>query len=179
MFKINKSLQLFLLKAAGLLALWFGMYHFVLKPLRFPDKQLTHFITILCAKALNLITNPITPYYWADGLHPNFPSSCIMQQNSDVFHIYDACNGLEIMMIYVGLIILIPNNLKRKLVFIAVGLFLLTLANVVRCVALFLVYKHYPRFFEFNHHYTFTLFMYVLIFIGWVLFTKNLKANAT
>ena len=91
--------------------------------------------------------------------------------------IFDDCNGLDLFIIYIAFIVLLPYPAWRKLIFSIGGLIAIFIGNIIRCVSLYWVYVHFRGMFDFNHHYVFTIIMYLIIFYGWVLYTKSPKIN--
>jgi exosortase/archaeosortase family protein len=108
----------------------------------------------------------------------------VYYHNDRVLSIADVCNGLELMVLYAGLIICLPAAIGRKLAFIGAGILLIFLVNVLRCSALVFVYLHYRQYVEFFHHYVFTFLVYGFICWLWYLFSlspgfsKQLTLNA-
>ena len=133
----------------------------------------TNFITILVVKCVNFFS-PSTP---AISWFAETKRSCsqLVQNGSPVFGIFDVCNGIDLMFIYVGIIMLLPYSFKRKLIFSIGGVLAIIFANVIRISALYFIYVYQRSAFNFSHHYLFTLLMYVLIFYGWMLFIKKGK----
>lgn len=168
---ITPPVKWFIIKLLSLIFIWKVLYNIFLQPKRIPDEWLTNFITNLLAKFLNFFYSFNNVFSWKPD--PAAQSAVILENGEIVFNINDLCNGLELIMIYVGLIILIPNNLKRKLIFIFTGSFILMMANVLRCFSLYWIFINDRSSFEFNHHYTFTFLMYLLIIGGWIWFSKN------
>ncbi len=171
----NKPILVFFLKLFILVIIWECSYHFILKPIRIPDKFLTDFVTAGTVKFLNLFPIEQGLYHWIT--YPNLEGAYIMLNDKKVFLIADVCNALDLMVIYVGFIVLLPYKISRKIAFSVVGVIVLALANIVRCVLLYRIYKTHPDMFELHHHYTFTVLMYLLISVGWILFTKKRKKH--
>ena len=90
-----------------------------------------------------------------------------------LLNIADACNGLEVLALYAGLILCLPASPKRKLAYILVGMVGIEVLNVIRCAGLVLVYLHDPEYLNFSHHYLFTLVVYAFIFWLWYLYSRN------
>ncbi|HVS97495.1 MAG TPA: archaeosortase/exosortase family protein [Puia sp.] len=90
-----------------------------------------------------------------------------------VLSIADACNGLEVIVLYAGLILCLPSGWRRKAVFILSGAVLIEVLNVIRCAGLVLVYEYHPEYLDFSHHYLFTFVVYAFIFWLWYLFSKG------
>jgi len=96
-----------------------------------------------------------------------------------VFQIYDVCNGIDLMFIYIGVLFLLPYPFKRKLWFSLVGVLVIALFNIIRIGSLYFIYIYKRSAFDFSHHYLFTLLMYVIIFFGWLLFIRKARHNET
>ncbi len=169
----NKRVFYFFIKLFALFSVWFICYNLILKPTRVIDRPVTNFITILVVKCVNFFS-PSTP---AISWFPETKRSCsqLVQNGSPVFGIFDVCNGIDLMFIYVGIIMLLPYSFKRKLIFSIGGVLAIIFANVIRISALYFIYVYQRSAFNFSHHYLFTLLMYVLIFYGWMLFIKKGK----
>ncbi len=166
---VNRQIKLFLLKLVIFIVSWEALYVFVLKPLRVPDKFLTTQLTKAVTFCLNLSASGVHTWKPEEG-----KASCLIQKEGrTVLVIFDDCNGFDLFIIYLAFIILLPYPLKRKLLFSFVGLLAIFVGNVVRCIGLYGLYAHYRAMFEFNHHYVFTIVMYLIIFYGWVLYTKK------
>ncbi|MBI3133416.1 MAG: archaeosortase/exosortase family protein [Bacteroidetes bacterium] len=92
--------------------------------------------------------------------------------NSGVW-VGDECNGFKLFSIFAIFVIAFPGSWKTKAWFIPMGMLLIHLANVIRVIALLLIYDAYPTALDFNHLYTFTVFVYSIIFILWWWWAKR------
>ncbi len=173
--KLNKEMKLFLLKLIIFITSWEALYVFFLKPIRIPDGWLTEWLTIAVTNTLNFFFRLSPPVTWTvDGAN----AACRLQQHQrTILVIFDDCNGLDLFIIYLAFIVLLPYPARRKLIFSVGGLIAIFIGNILRCVSLYWVYVHFRHMFDFNHHYVFTIIMYLIIFYGWVLFTKKPKAD--
>jgi exosortase/archaeosortase family protein len=147
------------------------LYSLILRPPRILDRPLTNFITSVVTKAINL-TEGNQDLSWKEDI-ANGGRNYLLKNNEKVFGIYDVCNGIDLMFIYIGIIVLLPSTVKRKLLFSLAGIVAIIIANIIRVYALYFIYFHYRPAFEISHHYIFTLLIYALIFYGWLLFVKN------
>ncbi len=93
--------------------------------------------------------------------------------NSSGVKIGPPCNGLNLMALYIGFLILIPGNIKQKLRFIALGILVIHVLNIIRVLALILLAYYAPQYLEFNHSYTFNLIIYLVIFFMWLKWIKQ------
>lgn len=89
----------------------------------------------------------------------------------------DECNGFKLFSIFSIFIIAFPGDWKKKLWFIPLGLLIVHLANILRVAALVLINNHYPQYLDFNHLYTFTIFVYAIIFLLWYWFAKKFSTD--
>ncbi len=168
---LKKNIRIFFLKLFALIVGWECLYMFILKPLRIPDKMLTNFIASCVTSWMKFF------FYFSPGIicveNPMYSNAMIMQNGRPLFTIEDGCNGLDLILIYLVFIILLPSSLYRKIIFGIGGIITITVANIIRCVLLYWIYIRHPQLFEINHHYLFTIAMYLLIFFGWILFIKQ------
>lgn len=151
---------------------WFFVYNLLLYPGRVIDQPLTQFIAAVSAKVITFLSPagmPVTE--WVNNMQ--HPGTLLIQNGKRVFGIMDACNGIDLMFIYSAVIILLPNTIRRKLLFLLLGNVALVIFNIIRIVGLFFIFRYSRGMFDFSHHYLFTLLMYALIFAGWILFIKN------
>ena len=189
--QVPKPVKEFLLKAITLFVVWKAVYLLFLLPGRVLDKPLTNLISNGTAASLNLISRS-DAYAAIPALEPKSPEDntlvpvmAIRANQQTVLSIADPCNGLELLILYAGLIFCLPATRTRKLVYILSGILLIEVINVIRCVGLILVYLHRPQYLDFSHHYLFTFVVYAFIFWLWYLFSrdrefaKKLQLNAT
>lgn len=102
--------------------------------------------------------------------------------NTDSFvYVGSGCIGVDLMFLFAGFIIAYKGGLKDKILFILAGSFIIQIVNVIRIAALAIIFYHWPEYLNFNHKYTFTLVMYLIIFGMWVYWVKRLnkKSDAT
>ena len=179
--QIPETVKLFSLKALLLFTGWKVLYLLVLLPGRVLDKPLTYMIGAGTTRTLNFVS-PSGKYWTAPGTNPKWNGDAwveepVMQINLDqerILSIADVCNGLEVMVLYAGLILCLPSTVKRKLVFILCGVVCIELLNLLRCAALAKIYLTHPEYLDFSHHYLFTFLVYAFIFWLWFLFTRNI-----
>lgn len=172
----NKSMAGFFIKLFILASGWFVIYGLVLRPPRILDRPLTNFITASVARAINFTEGKQGFLTWREDL-AHGDRDFLVNDGNDIFGIFDVCNGIDLMFIYVSILLLLPSSTKRKLVFIVAGIAAITLANIIRVYSLYYIYFYYRPAFDISHHYIFTILIYVLIFGGWLLFIRNKKIN--
>ncbi len=157
--------KIFFLRALTIFIAWKLLYCFILKPSHFPDEQLTKMIVVLTAKALSLFYNGV--YFLGNN---------VFSDKGKAIGIGDACNGLEVMMLYCGFIFAMPTikkNPLRKAFFIFSGILSICLINIVRCTALSWIHYSHPMYFPLYHKYVFNFIAYSIMISGWVLYCKD------
>ena len=92
-------------------------------------------------------------------------------------YIADSCSGLDLFALFAIFILAYPGSIKNKLLYIPIGLLIIHLANAIRIVALCIVTLYAPDKLDFNHHYTFTIFVYAIIFLLWIVWVNRFSNN--
>ncbi|HXD77835.1 MAG TPA: exosortase/archaeosortase family protein [Puia sp.] len=143
------------------------------------DRPLTYLIGKGTAATLNLI-HPSGHFNAIPAMHPKGfgneglePIMAIRSDQTVLLSIADVCNGLELLVLYAGLILCLPASRRRKTRYIVGGIALIEIINVLRCAGLVLVYLHKPEYLDFSHHYLFTFVVYAFIFWLWYLFSRD------
>jgi exosortase family protein XrtF len=160
------------------LAIWKTAYTFWLEPQRILDAPLTNLVATQTVQIMQLI--------WPDGNYELKHTSTKHKgdENATIEHVYllkdnkitisiaDNCNGLELMVLYAAFIVCMPGSWKRKLIFILLGIPLLHLANLARCMGLVGMHLQWPGLFDFAHHYLFKIMVYAISFLLWVWYLR-------
>jgi len=164
LYKKNKFLILFLLRAGGIYLLWSIINNVWLYHNPFVDNLLVaHLIDI---NKLLLESLGYSIFTKSDLIGIDGSSGLIVSA---------PCNGLSLFVLFAGFIIAYPGNLKSKLWFIPLGLLIIDILNIIRILLLIIIVKYSPEWLEFNHSYTFTLIMYLIIFLMWMKFAGKVR----
>jgi len=189
---VPRPVKLFFLKATLLFAVWKLIYLLYLLPHRTLDRPLTYAVAAGTVATLDAFDHS-RPYSTREGIHISNDADGrpFQEQGMDIFlgqekvlYIADVCNGLELLVLYAGLIICLPSSARRKSLFVAGGFLFIEVINVIRCMALVQVFLHRPDWLDFTHHYLFSFLVYAAIFWLWYIFsrdpvfTKKLRLNA-
>lgn len=165
---LSNKIAKFLILAGILYVSWLLCYYFLIKPYTFWDYYINYNICQL-----------------SDGFLAIFDLVTYIDVESDHVVLYleggnyrgiwvgDECNGFKLFSIFSIFIISFPGKIKHKLWFLPMGYILIHLANVLRVSALLLINNYYPQYLDFNHLYTFTIFVYAIIFILWYWYAKK------
>lgn len=161
---------------------WKAVYYYVLIDERLLDRPLTQNVgegtswflnnctSFSGFKAISIVRND-----FFEGVFTLNEVSQLQHWGKNVLFIADGCNGLELMVLYLGFIICFSASLLKKIIFMILGLVVIYCANILRCAGLAFLKVEYNDYFDFSHHYTFKITLYGIIFLLWMLFTKQYK----
>lgn len=157
-----KPTILFLLKFVGLYLagnILYGIYVSSYNPEVDPA---THHVSVQSAHILSACGLPVQH---ADYAH--HPSTLILENGKTMLSIYEGCNGINTMVIFVSFLIAFGPLRKSLLWFIPLGLLIIHIVNLLRIIFLFFVARHLPQFMYFTHKYVFTGILFAVIFALW------------
>ena len=164
----HNRIILFLLLSAVLYTVWLLVYFLIIKTYTNCDFNLNYNIVYLAQQFFDLL---------------NFNTDIVIESDHVVLYldggsnrgiwVGDECNGFKLFSIFSIFIVAFPGKVKSKLWYIPLGLILIHLANVIRIMALVLINNYYPKYLDFNHLYTFTIFVYSIIFLLWYFWAKK------
>jgi len=161
---IPQPVKVVLIKIVILFGAWLLLYPTWLKPLGIPDTQLTQLVTAGTHWVLSFFYDNVQAV-----------GSSILLNDMRVILIGTPCNGLELIALYLGILICIPGNWKRFLVFAVIGVSSIIVLNIIRCALLAWMYYQQMSVADFAHHYAFKLIIYACTFWGWYLYSKQLR----
>ena len=177
------TIRAFLRNALIVFAVWKVVYLYFLLDSRILDKPLTDHIGKSTAWFLNHCTpldgfsaTAIKKQSIFEGQIQILNVSQVRHHGEDILLIADPCNGLELIVLFIGFILCFPSSIYKKIFFILFGVAIIDLANILRCGGLVFIKRFYDYdLFQFAHHYGFKITLYGIIFMLWMLFTKNIK----
>jgi len=167
--RIPRPVVIFFIKAFLLFVVWKALYIFLLLPGRVLDGPLTRFVGNATVGMMNMTEG--RRVYSAVEVKEGMD---IRRNGEQTLRVADACNALELMVLYAGFILCFPAPGRRRGIFIFAGCLLITLFNVLRCMALVWIFVHYRAYLDFSHHFLFTFLIYAFIFLLWYIFTQKL-----
>ncbi|MDX5324835.1 MAG: exosortase family protein XrtF [Bacteroidota bacterium] len=91
--------------------------------------------------------------------------------------VYEGCNGINIMILFVAFVVAFGGSGKDGLWFIPVGLVSIHIFNIIRLVSLSVVGLYSESAFHFLHKYAFTAVIYAFVLILWYLWVKRYMAK--
>ena len=159
---------LFLIKFIGIYLVGnvlYGLYVTAYDPA--PDPA-TRWVTLQTARALDIAGWPATT---ADYAHK--PTTIILHEGRGIVSVYEGCNGLNVMVIFMGFVLAFGPMRKAMWWFIPLGILLIHLSNLLRIGLLFLVTLYFPRTLYFAHKYLFTAFIFLIVFGLWIWWVRK------
>ena len=131
----------------------------------------THSVGIQSAKILSWMGFNT----WAFGSLVD-PFVYLMKDNRRVVDVYEGCNGLNVMIVFISFIVAWKRFPIRLTWYPVAGLLLIHCCNLVRVCGLFGIALNYPQQFYFMHKYLFTGSLFLIVFllwIGWILLLRK------
>lgn len=105
--------------------------------------------------------------------NPVLPSVSIMIGQRSALNVFEGCNSLNVMIVFISFVLAFGGNRKKLAWFIPLGLFLIYLINLVRVVGLFYVAEYWQSYFYYVHKYAFTGIIYLFVlFLWWIWIEK-------
>lgn len=164
LFQDFKPSILFLAKFIGLYIILNIMYGFYLDASKGEADSMTQWVTAQTAAIISTYENEIST-----GPKDDLKSVYIFKAKNAVLSVYEGCNGLNVMVIFVSFLIAYGRIGIKMLWFVPLGLLVIHLFNLLRIILLFHVTISMPDFLYFSHKYLFTAFIYIAVFGMWAL----------
>lgn len=101
------------------------------------------------------------------------PTTQLICEGESVLAIYEGCNGINVMIIFVAFLIAFGPVNRTLLWFVPVGLVILHAMNLLRIGLLFWVSLYMPKYMYFTHKYFFTAILFVVVFVLWIWWVKK------
>jgi exosortase family protein XrtF len=98
-----------------------------------------------------------------------------------VLDVYEGCNGINVMIVFIAFIFAYGGPGKKMLWFIPTGLIVIHLFNLLRIMLLYYLAEDHISQFYFFHKYGFTAFIYLVVFglwYAWVTLNQIRSQNA-
>ena len=169
--KENRPLIVFIIKALSLY-LFFISVNALQKTTGILDTPLRHLEAISCDFLLEISGFNVS---WKDSV---YSSTYLMIDGKKLLGIANSCNGLVLLEIFMGFIIICPGKLKNKAWYIPAGLLTILIVNIIRIYSLALIQMFAPEYLEFNHHYVFSTLVYGIIFLFWMIYINKVEGHS-
>ncbi len=136
--------------------------------------QMTQWVSKQSSWLINLLSDVET----TSVLSTSSPITLMVENGKTVLRIYEGCNGINVMIVFIAFIMSFGGLTKRGTLFMSGGVLTIHLANVIRIALLFWVAKHHETWFYYVHKYIFTAALYVIVLLlWWVWVSKMIKTN--
>ena len=180
--KIPLQVRLFLGKALLFFIVWKIVYGLFLSDSKILDHPLTTHVGEASVVVLNNLgdmsgftsTRKVSTFVDGGELLVEEQASQIYHNDKLVLYIADVCNGLELMVLYIGFIVCMPSRFWRKVLYIIIGVILIDLINILRCTGLIYLREYFHAYFEFAHHYLFKATVYATTFLMWMVYSRKI-----
>jgi exosortase family protein XrtF len=170
-FREFRPTILFLLKFVGLYLVGNLIYGFYITSFEPRPDPVTHSVSEQTGIILNVCGFAVEV---EDRL--NRPTTDLNYLGKAKLSIYEGCNGINIMVIFVAFLVAFGPISRPLLWFVPLGLLIIHFANLCRILLLFFVSEYMPRAMYFTHKYFFTAILYVVIFALWLWWVKRYSA---
>jgi exosortase/archaeosortase family protein len=91
------------------------------------------------------------------------------------FYFAYGCLGVRHLSLFTGFILFYFGKFWHKLVYVLVGFFILTVANISRATLIGIAVWIDPSWFDWVHEYGTMVILYSTIFLLWVVWSKKIK----
>jgi exosortase family protein XrtF len=173
-----KPTILFLTKFLGIYLIGNFLYGLYITSYEPKPDPVTHVVTVPTAGIINACGYPVETRDRAAK-----PTTDIVYLGSNILSVYEGCNGINTMIIFLAFLFAFGPISKPLWWFAPLGVLIIHLMNLGRISLLFFVTEYMPRAMYFTHKYFFTAILYVVIFVLWVWwvrrYAKPTAANAT
>lgn len=107
----------------------------------------------------------------------NSKNVAIRNAEGIVIEVFEGCNGINVMLVFLSFIIAFRGTLAKTAKFAAIGCAVIYLLNLLRVGALYTVELNWPRYLYFFHKYLFTGGIYLAVFFMWYLWARQVKTD--
>jgi exosortase family protein XrtF len=105
---------------------------------------------------------------------PHTASIAVRKELRTVMNVYEGCNSINVMIVFVAFIIAFGGKLRSMAWFVPAGLLMIYILNLIRVLGLFYVAEHWEEYFYYVHKYAFTAFIYVFVLALWWLWIEKI-----
>jgi exosortase family protein XrtF len=130
---------------------------------RRPD-DITRFVTDQTVTLLN-----VCGYNTRAEDDPSLPHVGIKNQQFIVLNVFEGCNGVNVIIVFVAFLVAFGGPVKKMILFIIGGCLLIHIFNLMRIALLFYLARHNSSHFYYYHKYFFTATLYLVVFVLWVI----------
>lgn len=168
----NRTIIIFLVKFFATYFILFGIYSFYLN--RTQQKE----DIFVCSPITNNVAQHVSTLANMMGYdarieqNTNELSIKFILNDQYVSRIIEGCNSFSIIILFWAFIIAFSGSLKATILFGLFGTFLIYIANLLRIIALSVLYHRFPEYQEILHNLLFPAIIYGLTFVLWITWVK-------
>lgn len=133
-----------------------------------PDPA-THLVTEQSAAIIRVFGHEVSVLDY-----PNKPTTSIQYQDRGVVSVYEGCNGLNVVIVFLAFLFAFGPYIKAMIWFVPFGLSVIHVANLARIILLYWVSLYQPGYLYFTHKYLFTAFIYLFVFLLWLVWVMKI-----
>lgn len=101
------------------------------------------------------------------------PTTLILENGKTILSVYEGCNGINIMVIFISFLLAFGPMRKTLVWFIPTGLLIIYLFNQLRILLLFVIARNHSKLMYFTHKYVLTTMLFAVIFVLWIWWIKK------
>ncbi len=168
----NKAIVVFLAKFFATYFILFGIYSFYLSRTQqkgdvFSCAPVTRMVADHVQKVANMLGYRTYTQQSADEL------SILLVINEDyASRIVEGCNSVSVIILFLSFVIAFSGKLKHTILFGLFGVVLIYVVNVLRIIAITILYYRFPKYQDVLHDLLFPAIIYGLTFMLWVTWVK-------
>ncbi|RYZ78609.1 MAG: hypothetical protein EOO68_40130 [Moraxellaceae bacterium] len=163
--KLPKPVRTFVLRGLFIFICWKLLYDGFLQQRGIPDRWLTGLTGDFAAGIISKFYKPANAVLGAEKAYLYIDGKIIVA-------IADGCNGLELLVTFLGFLFCLPTNPKRFWQFALPGITGIFVLNIIRCIAIAWLNINHRSWVDIAHHYIFQLMVYAFIFFCWARYSK-------
>jgi exosortase family protein XrtF len=126
--------------------------------------SVTRVVTDQSAWLLNVIGYSVT-----EEDHNSEPKIALKQHQRVVLYIFEGCNSINIIIVFLAFLFAYGGSLKKLVIFIPMGLITIHIFNLLRLTLLFYLALINSNQFYYFHKYFFTAILYFVVFGLWTI----------
>lgn len=108
---------------------------------------------------------------------PNAPKVSLMEAGDVVLNVYEGCNGINVIIVFIAFLFAFGGPVKSLAVFLPVGVLIIHFFNLLRIGLLFYLALNNSAQFYYYHKYFFTATLYFVVFGLWVVWVIRFNGN--
>ena len=178
--KKNKTIIVFLIKFFATYFILFGLYSLYLhKTQQKGDVFSCSPLTKEVAQHVETVANWMGYEAYVEQ-HTGELSMKFTINGNYASRIIEGCNSISIIILFLAFIIAFSGSVKATVLFGIFGSILIYVVNILRIIALSIMYHRFPEYQEILHNLLFPVVIYGLVFIlwiTWVTFYSNIRKD--